>query len=837
MQNLDISAIHKKSLSLQINFTFFFFKQLGRRAESMILPLEFLRQCKASDFPDPQEYVAWQFRNLKLLETGLLVHPLVPLSKSDISAHRLLQIIHIAYERPLETGKDSESMQELSSAVKSLASRSLDGRSDECHWADGFPLNFHIYRMLVEACFESEDGAVVDEIDEVMGLLKKTWVILGINQMLHNLCFTWALFNHFAMLDQVDIELLSAAEKQLTEVVNDAKTTEDPDYCDILSSTLSSIMGWTEQRLLAYHETFSTSNIDSMHGIASIGVSAAKILAKDTSKEYRRRRKGETDVARGRIEAYIRSSIRTAFAQRMEEADSKRSSRNPVPVLSILAKDIGDLATKEKNMYSPILKKWHPFASGVAVTTLHSCFGNELKQFMDGLTKLTPDTAQVLNAADKLEKYLVKIAVEDSVDSDDGGKSLIRQMPPYEAENAITNLVKAWVKDRVDRLKGWVHRSLQQETWNPKANRQSFAPSSVEMLRIIDEILDAFFQLPIPMHSTTFPDLAAGIGRIIQYYVSKAKSCCGTRSTTIPQLPHLTRCDVGSKLFKKKEKPHVLMKRGSQVGSSTGNSASDLPELCVRINTLHYIQTELENLKKKAKTCLRNCESAQDGITDGLSINFELSQASCQDSIRQLCDTTAYKLVFNCLSHVLLDTLYVGGTSSNRVEPLLRELDSILRVISGIVHNGVRSRLITSLMKGSFDGFLLVLLAGGPTRAFTLQDSQIIENDFRDLRGLYFANGDGLPEEVIDKASLEVKSILPLLQTDTGILIQRFKQTISRCYESPAKSRFPMPAVPAQWSPDDPNTILRVLCYRNDEVSWMHKGDLTPGIGPQIRCF
>ncbi|CAM0875441.1 unnamed protein product [Alopecurus aequalis] len=793
---------------------------LGRRAESMVLPLEFLQKFKASDFPDSHEYVAWQLRNLKLLEAGLLVHPLVPLSKSDIYAQRLRQIIHKAYDRPLETGKDSESMQELCSAVKSLAGRSLGGGSDECHWADGFPLNLHIYQMLMEACFDSENCTVVDEIDEVMGLLKKTWVILGINQMIHNLYFTWALFNHFAMSDQVDIELLSAAENQLSEVAKDAKTTEDPDYCEILSSTLSSVMGWTDKRLLGYHETFNTSNIDSMQGIVSIGVSAAKIFVEDKSQEYHGTSKEKTDVVRGRIESYIRSSLRAAFAQRMEEAVSK-GSRNHVPVLSILAKDINDLATKERIMYSPILKDWHPFASGVAVATLHFCFGNELKQFIGGITKLTPETAQVLSAAEKLEKNLVNIAVEDSVDSDDGGKSLIRQMPPYEAESAIANLVKAWVKERVENLKGWVDKSLQQETWNPKANRQNVAPSSVEMLKIIDEVLDAFFQLPISMHSTLFPDLAAGLDRILHHYVSTEKSCCGTRSTPIPKLPHLTRCDVGSKLFKKKEKPHVLMKRGSQVGSSAGNGAcsSDLPKLCVQINTLHYIRSEVENLKKKARKLLRNSELAQDGITDGMNINFKLFEASCEDNIRQLCDTTAYNVVFSYLSHVLLDTLYVGGTASNRVEPLLRELHSILGGISGIMYNGARDRLLTVLMKASFDGFLLVLLAGGPTRAFTLQDSQTIENDFRALRRLYLANGDGLPDELVDKASSEVKNILPLLRTDTQTLIQHFKQTVSGCDASSTKSGFPIPPVPTQWSTNNPNTILRVLCYRNDETA------------------
>lgn len=151
----------------------------------------------------------------------------------------------------------------------------------------------------------------------------------------------------------------------------------------------------------------------------------------------------------------------------MEKADSsRRSSRNqpnPLPVLAILAKDVGELATNEKQVFSPILKLWHPFAAGVAVATLHACYGNELKQFVSGITELTPDAVQVLRAADKLEKDLVQIAVEDSVDSDDGGKAIIREMPPFEAEAAIANLVKVWIKTRVDRLKEFVDRNLQQE--------------------------------------------------------------------------------------------------------------------------------------------------------------------------------------------------------------------------------------------------------------------------------------------------------------------------------------------------------------------------------------
>lgn len=150
----------------------------------------------------------------------------------------------------------------------------------------------------------------------------------------------------------------------------------------------------------------------------------------------------------------------------MEQADSIRRSKNSassIHVLSILAKDIGDLARKEKEQFSPILKKWHPLAAGVAVATLHACYGNELKQFISGVTELTPDSVQVLKDADKLEKSLVQIAVEDSVDSDDGGKGIIREMPPYDAEYTVANLAREWIKTRVGRLKEWIDRNLQQE--------------------------------------------------------------------------------------------------------------------------------------------------------------------------------------------------------------------------------------------------------------------------------------------------------------------------------------------------------------------------------------
>lgn len=278
----------------------------------MVIPLELLQQLKSSDFPNQQEYEAWRRRQLKLLEAGLLLHPHLRLDNTNSAPQQLRQII----DRALDTGKNNESMQVLRSVVTSLACRSVDGSvSEKCHWADGLPLNLRIYQMLLEACFDvNEETSVIEEVDEVLELIKKTWGILGIDQMLHNICFCWILFHRYVATGHVESDLLFASNNLLVEVEKDVKATKDADYSEILSSILSTILGWAEQRLLSYHDTFQTNNINSMQTVVSMGVLTAKILVEDISQESHRKKK-KVNVARTRVESYIRSSLRIAFAQ------------------------------------------------------------------------------------------------------------------------------------------------------------------------------------------------------------------------------------------------------------------------------------------------------------------------------------------------------------------------------------------------------------------------------------------------------------------------------------------------------------------------------------------
>ncbi|GER28811.1 hypothetical protein STAS_04633 [Striga asiatica] len=834
--------------------------QLGRRIESIVLPLELLQQLRSSDFNNQKEYEAWQKRNLKVLEAGLLVHPYLPPDKSDTAPERLRQLLYTASEKPFDTGKHSESMNVLRNLVTSITYRSFDGFvADMCHWADGVPLNLHLYRILLEACFDvNDETSIIEEVDEVLDQIKKTWGVFGIDQVFHNLCFLWVLFHKYITTGEIEGDLLVAADHMMVEVEKDASSTRDVEYSKILASILHVMLDWAEGKLQRYHDIFYRDNISVMKSVLSLAVSAAKIL--DMSHKY----VAELTLfltlllsdfhtpwkLNGQLHRLCFLLVRQEREKLFSKKKFSKNRQSSLPLLSILAQNICDLVFNEKEIYSPVLKIWNPLATAIAVATLHACFAEELKQFVSGVSELNPEAIQVLLAAEKLEKDLVEMAVADSLDSEDGGKATIQEMIPYEAQTVIRNFVKSWIQTRVDRLEDWVNRSLQQEVemqknriccqpatfspgvilflslllsyavdWNPEVNKGRFAASAVEVLRILNETLEAFFLLPIPMHPVLLPELMGGLDTCLKNYITKAISGCGSRVAYIPALPPLTRCTVGSKLsaFKRKDRLLTSPSRNKSLSAiRNGDDPLSLPRLCLRINTLYNIRKETEAIEKKTISNLKKSGYADDEKSANKILG--LSVALSLEGVRQLSEATAYRAVFHDLRHVLGDHLYVGGiSSSQRIEPFLDELERKLEVVSVMVHDRVRTRVITDIMKASFEGFMLVLLAGGPARAFSTQDAAVIEEDFKLLSSLFWSNGDGLPVDIIEKLSPTVFGVISLLQTGTDRLVEQLKQMMMTGAGN--NTRLPLPPTTGQWGPADPNTILRVLCNRNDKTA------------------
>uniref|UniRef100_A0A2C9UDY2 MHD1 domain-containing protein n=1 Tax=Manihot esculenta TaxID=3983 RepID=A0A2C9UDY2_MANES len=507
----------------------------GRKAETIILPLELLRHLKPLEFGDTHEYHLWQRRQLKILEAGILLHPTIPLEKSNSYAMRLREIIRSSDTKPIDTSKNSDTMRTLCNCVVTLSWRSPTGApSDVCHWADGFPLNLHMYTCLLQAIFDFRDETLVlDEVDELVELMKKTWSTLGINRPIHNLCFTWVLFQQYVLTSQTEPDLLYAAHAMLsTEVANDAKKPDrEAIYVKLLSSMLASMQGWAERRLLHYHDYFQRGNIFLIENLLPLALSASKILGEDvtliegTGKEDWK----IVDSSGDRVDHYIRASIKNAFARIIETGSYKRTcvevKDEASEALLQLAKETEDLALRERESFSPILKKWQPIAASVGAVTLHQCYGVVLKQYLAGMSSLNCESVEVLQRAAKLERFLVQMVVGDSADCEDGGKSIVREMIPYEVDAVIMRVMKQWVDERMKKGKECFVRAKDTETWNPKSKSEPYAQSAVELMKFAKETVEEFFETPVGITDDLVSELAEGLEHLFLKYIKFVEAC------------------------------------------------------------------------------------------------------------------------------------------------------------------------------------------------------------------------------------------------------------------------------------------------------------------------
>ncbi|GAV60308.1 DUF810 domain-containing protein [Cephalotus follicularis] len=816
--------------------------QMGRRSETIILPLELLRHLKPSEFNDSHEYYFWQKRQLKILEAGLLLHPSIPLDRSNTFATRLRDIIRSSETKPIDTGKNSDTMRTLCNSVVSLSWRSPNGTpTDVCHWADGFPLNVHLYMSLLQSIFDIRDETLVlDEVDELLELMKKTWTTLGINRPIHNVCFTWVLFQQYVVTAQIEPDLLGAAYAMLAEVANDAKKPDrEALYVKLLSSVLVSMQGWAEKRLLNHHDYFVRGTVGQIENLLPLALSVSKILGEDVTITEGAGIK-VVDSSRDRVDHYIRCSVKNAFAKIIEDGNIRSATadvkQETSEALVQLAQETENLASKEREEFCPILKSWHPIAASVAAVTIHQCYGSLLKRYLAEIGTLSGETVGVLQRAGKLEKVLVQMVVEDSADCEDGGKSIVREMVPYEVDLIILRLLRQWIEERMNKCKEFLNRAKESETWNPKSKSEPYAQSAVELMRLAKETVDDFFKIPIGITDDLVYDLAEGVEHLLQDYTTFVASC-GSKQSYIPTLPPLTRCNRDSKfvkLWKKASHCSVGVDDMHHVGGNEGHhprpsTSRGTQRLYIRLNTLHYILPHLHSLDKTLSLSPKITPSTRSRFANrqrhhGTSSSyFELAQASIQSACQHVSEVAAYRLIFLDSNSVFYESLYVDDVANARVRPALRILKQNLTLLTAILTDRAQALAMREVMRASFEAYLTVLLAGGCSRIFYRSDHQMIEEDFDSLKRVFCTCGEGLiSEDVVDREAETVEGVIALMGQFTEQLMEDF--SIITCETSGigvvgVGQILPMPPTTGRWHRSDPNTILRVLCHRNDRAA------------------
>ncbi|KAL0710651.1 hypothetical protein Bca4012_017629 [Brassica carinata] len=718
--------------------------QTGRRAETIILPLELLRHLKTSEFGDANEYQVWQRRQLKVLEAGLLLHPSIPLDKTNNNAMRLREIVRQSENKTIDTSKNADTMRTLCNVVVSLSWRSTNGHpSDVCHWADGYPLNIHLYVALLQSIFDVRDETLVlDEIDELLELMKKTWSTLGITRPLHNLCFTWVLFHQYVVTSQMEPDLLGASHAMLAEVANDAKKLDrEALYVKLLTSTLASMQGWTEKRLLSYHDYFQRGNVGLIENLLPLALSSSRILGDDVKISQGKGDVKLIDYSGDRVDFYIRASIKNAFS---------------------------------------------------------------------------------------------KMVAEDTEECDDGGKGLVREMVPYEVDSIILRLIRQWIEEKLKGVQECLFRAKETETWNPKSKSEPYAPSAGEMMKLAKDIIDEFFEIPIGITEDLVYDLAEGLEHLFQEYTTFVASC-GSRQSYIPTLPPLTRCNRDSRFLKLWKRATPCTASGKDFSHTAPPSDGHHPRpstsrgtqrLYIRLNTLHFLSSHIHSLNKTLSLNPKVLPATRKRYrhrNNNTSSYFDFTYAGIESACQHVSEVAAYRLIFLDSNSVFYESLYIGEVTNSRIRPALRVTKQNLTLMSAILADRAQALAMREVMKSSFEAFLMVLLAGGYSRVFYRSDHSLIEEDFENLKRVFCTCGEGLiPEEVVDRDAEIVEGVIQLMSQPTEQLMEDF--SIVTCETSGmgmvgAGHKLPMPPTTGRWNRSDPNTILRVLCHRNDRVA------------------
>ncbi|GMH05086.1 hypothetical protein Nepgr_006926 [Nepenthes gracilis] len=801
--------------------------KVGKRMDTLLLPLEFLCCISRSEFPDKKAYIRWQKRQLNMLEEGLINHPAVGFGESGTKSNEiriLLAKIEESEFLPVSTGdlQRSECLRSLRDVAIPLAERPARGdlTGEVCHWADGYHLNVRLYEKLLLSVFDIlDEGRLAQEVEEILELLKSTWHVLGITETIHCTCYAWVLFRQFVITSERG--MLQHAIEQLKRIP--LKEQRGPQERLLLKSLQSKLEGqggsqnlsflqaflmpihkWADKQLKDYHLHLVEGS--QMKDVVTVAMVSRRLLLEEPEIGITNASVSDQD----QIELYIASSLKNGFSRVLQAIDATSDTVHEHP-LTLLAEETKKLLKKDTTVFIPILSQWNPQATVVSASLLHKLYGIKLKPFVDRTEHLTEDVTSVYPAAESLEQYVT--ALMTAAYGEEATEVYSRKLARYHIETSSGTLVMRWVNSQLGRILAWVERAIQQERWDPISPQQRHGSSIVEVYRIVEETVDQFFALKIPVGSGELNSLCRGIDNAFQVYANHIVGNMANKEDLIPPVPVLTRYkkEAGIKAFVKKEK---LDQRLPEERKSSEISVLPTPTLCVQLNTLYYAVSHLNKLedsiserwlKKRPSEEFSKHSLEEKSKSFQKKSTFDGSRKDINGAIDRICEYTGTKIVFWDLRESFIDGLYRPSVSQCRLEALIESLDLALNELCGIVVEPLRDHIVTSLLQASLDGLLRVLLDGGPSRIFSTGDAKLLEEDLDVLKEFFISGGDGLPRGVVENLVARVRLIIKLQGYETRELIDDLRSASG--LELPGgKSKLGV----------DANTLLRILCHRND---------------------
>ncbi|KAK4558132.1 hypothetical protein RGQ29_007763 [Quercus rubra] len=748
------------------------------------ISLGLLNSVFKSDFLNEKSYIHWKSRQASILEELLYFSANLEAYERETIKSSLSKIRNSKeWDITMSPSERAEVLLPITQVELKLSSLSgkFSIQGETYCWTAGYHLNIRLYEKLLFGVFDVlDEGQFIEESNELLMLNKLTWCILGITQKMHNALYGWVLFQQYVGTNEA--MLLEHALHELQKVVSGEHADQkEEQYMDSLAcsrqyngseiklglvqAVFFSISSWCDDKLQDYHLHFSQEptnfsrvmNLMSAVGILTSGDSGdIKLIRLDDSNEHAIRK----------LKTYVERSIRAAYRRVASTIDLESKVLGTHP-LALLANELRLIAQREFSVFFPVLRHWCPESGMIAAMRLHQIYGERLKPFLKGVSSLSEDVRSVLPAAHMLDDDLTQLYIS-ACEENRQHRHLNQDLDHYPIGEVAKPIILDWVIAQNSRILEWTGRVFDLEEWEPLSSQQRMATSIVEVFRIIEETVDQFFGLNLSMDITHLQALLSIIFHSLDAYLLKLFNQLVDKNHLYPLAPPLSRYEeTVIPIMKKKVLEHKLLEDG------VCNILNELTvsKLCVRLNTLKYIQKQIGVLE------------------DGIRKSWALIRPS-----------VAKRWASGILQQIL----------STKFVTLL-----VLDHICGLIDDTLRDLVAFSICRASLECYVWVLLNGGPSRAFSDSDITLMEDDLNMLKEFFIADGEGLPRSLVEQEANFAEQILSLYTLQTGTVIQML-MTASEQISSGLDSLNRNSHNHDKMGLEDAQTLIRVLCHKKD---------------------
>ncbi|KAI9401334.1 hypothetical protein POPTR_001G108400v4 [Populus trichocarpa] len=792
-----------------------------------------------SDFLNERSYMQWKSRQANILEELLCS------ATGTTNEHLTIR----SYVAKIRDEKEWDTMMSASERVAVVASMrqvavklsSLPAQfgiqGETFYWTAIYHVNIRLYQKLLFGLFDVlDEDQLIEEADEMLLLIKLTWSTLGITETMHDALYGWVLFQQFVRTG--GSVLLENAVLHLQKVLSTEEDDRKEQYMNslvctkqcngshlklhLLQSIFVSISMWCDYKLQDYHSHFSQKPYN-FRMIISL-VSAVGVLASDESGDLKLMKLNASDAKASRkLKSYVKKSTEAAFRKVASKVDFESKIERIHP-LAQLAKELKLIAETEFNVFHPVLRCWCPESVTISVVLLHQFYGERLKPFLKGVSSVSGDARSVLPAAYMLDQYLTKLYTS-ALEANKLPNSFNQDFKHYQIGEISKPFILDWVISQHSHILEWTGRAFDIEDWEPLSYHQRHAASIVEVFRIIEETVDQLFGFNLPMDITHLQALLSVIFHSLDAYLMKMLNQLVEKNHLYPSAPPITRYA---------ETVIPMIKRSLVVGTLLDENVArklnelTIPKLCIRLNTLQYIQKQVAILEdgirkswglirpsldqrqtKEEVLEERSLLTSSEAVDALFATTCHIIRDTTTDAIRKFCDFTGARVVFWDLRDQFLFHLYRGDVGSSRLESFLPHVDTVLDHICGLIDDTLRDLVVLSICRASLEGYVWVLLDGGPSRAFSDSDITMMEDDLNVLKEFFVAEGEGLPRSLVEQEAKFAQQILGLfsLKTETVIrMLMNASEHISIRVDSQH----------GHMGLEDAHTLVRVLCHKKD---------------------